>query len=305
MKVFVSYSHQQSDWVRCDLVPVLEAGGAEVLVDYKLFKAGRTVIGQMDGTQDQADYHVLCLTAAYHGSDMCLHELRRGVTADPAFQQGRVLPLRLDQAPLPPEIVRPNPLWLDFRDPRQPEPWGLLLQGCGADLGCAATAWIEARNGVGRELARHKSVNLVLPTAGVRWLGLISDLKSRICADLAIVDLHDGRTEYRDGLLSRILAELGGSARRLPRRPNDLSEFTDRMLALRRKTRVCIQHFDEVQHRSKSSDIGFFKGLRWLVTHEERPLTLLVTSRVPVSVLQPDGPQDSDLASQLTTIELR
>jgi len=34
MKVFVSYSHAQSDWVQDRVVPVLEAGGAEVLVDH-------------------------------------------------------------------------------------------------------------------------------------------------------------------------------------------------------------------------------------------------------------------------------
>ena len=38
MKVFVSYSHAQSDWVR-DRMPCLEAGGAVVLVDWKLFTA--------------------------------------------------------------------------------------------------------------------------------------------------------------------------------------------------------------------------------------------------------------------------
>ena len=51
MKVFVSYNHKQSDWARNRLVPCLEAGGAEVLVDWRQFSAGRTVLGQMDATR--------------------------------------------------------------------------------------------------------------------------------------------------------------------------------------------------------------------------------------------------------------
>jgi hypothetical protein len=305
MKVFVSYSHQDSDWVRNDLVPVLEAGGADALVDYKLFKAGRTVLGQMDGTQDQADRHVLCLSAAYAGSAMCMHELRRAVATDPGFQHDRVLPLRLDDTPLPPEIAAPNPLWPDFRNRGKVEPWRLLLDGCGADLGVAATSWLEARDSAARELARYKSANLVVPSAGVRWRPLIADLQHRVHRDLVLVDLHDGRTELRDGLLSRILSELKAAVKQLPQQPRDLSEFTDRVLGLRRSCRVCICHFEEVEHRRASYDINLFKGLCWLVMHEQRPLTLLIVSRVPVSVLQPDGPHDSDLASQLTTVELR
>jgi hypothetical protein len=59
-KVFVSYSHAQSDWVQDR--PVLEASGASVFVDYRRFAAGHAVIGQMDSWQDQAERHVLVLS---------------------------------------------------------------------------------------------------------------------------------------------------------------------------------------------------------------------------------------------------
>jgi hypothetical protein len=45
-KVFVSYSHQQGDWVWDRLVPVLRAGGAEVLIDREQFTAGRALLSQ-------------------------------------------------------------------------------------------------------------------------------------------------------------------------------------------------------------------------------------------------------------------
>ena len=47
MRIFVSYSHKQGDWVWDKLIPCLRAGGAKPLADRDVFKAGRSVIGQM------------------------------------------------------------------------------------------------------------------------------------------------------------------------------------------------------------------------------------------------------------------
>ena len=61
-KVFISYRHQQSEWVRTTLYPVLSAGGAQVVIDYKEFSAGEAVRRQMKRAQDQADLHLLLST---------------------------------------------------------------------------------------------------------------------------------------------------------------------------------------------------------------------------------------------------
>ena len=58
MRIFVSYSHQKRDWVCGRLVPCLEAGGAEVLIDNRHFSVGMGVVGQMDSLQDSADKHL-------------------------------------------------------------------------------------------------------------------------------------------------------------------------------------------------------------------------------------------------------
>ena len=58
-KIFISYRHTHSDWVRNTLFPVLSAGGAEITIDYKVFEAGIAVRKQMKESQEQADLHLL------------------------------------------------------------------------------------------------------------------------------------------------------------------------------------------------------------------------------------------------------
>jgi hypothetical protein len=136
MKVFVSYSHAQSDWVRNRLVPCLEAGGAEVLIDWKLFTAGRTVLGQMDSTQDWAEKHILVLSAEHLASPMCVHEMHCALALDPGFVRDIMVPVQRDDAAVPAAIK--SSLYVDLRDDTRADQWELLLQACGASLVAAA-----------------------------------------------------------------------------------------------------------------------------------------------------------------------
>src|ERR1700733_3167149 len=163
MKVFVSYSRFQGDWVRKSLVPVLRAGGADVLIDWECFKAGATLIGQMDKIQDQADIQLICVSAEYLASDYCWHELRRAISLDPGFtkqlegriKHGFVVPIRLDGASWPTDILTPNPLIADLHDAAKAAlSWKLVLDQCQADLGTTAQSWLKARANVERVLKR-------------------------------------------------------------------------------------------------------------------------------------------------------
>jgi TIR domain-containing protein len=87
-RVFVSYSHCQGAWVLDRLVPVLRAGGAEVLIDRERFTAGRELRGQMDATQDGADVNVLVLSPEYLASESCVHEMERAI-ARPSWLAAR------------------------------------------------------------------------------------------------------------------------------------------------------------------------------------------------------------------------
>jgi TIR domain len=130
-KVFVSYCHKQGTWVWDRLVPILTAGGSEVLIDRERFEAGKAVVGQMDAIQDRADVHVLLLSADYIRSSYCVHEMRRAVDSDPLFKHGKVVPVRLDDCRLPPLIKKPNPLHVDLRHDAVDSQWDLLLDRCG------------------------------------------------------------------------------------------------------------------------------------------------------------------------------
>jgi hypothetical protein len=304
MKVFVSYAHKQGAWVWGRLVPVLKAGGAEVLIDHERFHAGLAVVGQMDCLQDQAERQLVCWSANHVASDACRHEWLRSVAKDPQFQSGVILLARLDGSDLPVELPADltQPLYVDLRDDSKPDPWQLLLRGCAAEFGTTVPTWLAARDEVANALGSFRSVNLVVRGRNVRWRDLIKDVKERTAPDLALVDLQDARAHTREGLLATILAALGMGAVKLPKKPQDLAVFADRILALGGKVRIGLTHCDLIPHRS-TYDVDLFAGLRWLVMEGGRPVTLFVQSRTPFGELLPRGHPLSEI--DFTAVELR
>ncbi len=306
MKVFVSYSHKNGDFVWNSLVPVLKAGGAEVLIDKERFKLGFEVKGQMDPTQDLAERQVLCWSKPYAESIACQHEFARALAGEKTFS-GRLLLLLLDSCPMPAALPADNlskPLYASFAPPVADEAWKQLLEASGANLGMSPSQWLAARDEIVSELKRYKSVNVVVRSRQARWRELIAEISERHIGDMPIVDMHDGRTDTQSNLLLLMLQELGAKVDALPKRNGDLAVFTREMLALNRPTRIAIRHFDEIRQRPYCKP-PLFKAWRWLVSEPPRPLTLLIQSRAPVSQLQPPEDRDSDLASQLTLVELQ
>ncbi|HXU29622.1 MAG TPA: toll/interleukin-1 receptor domain-containing protein [Thermoanaerobaculia bacterium] len=284
-KVFVSYSHRQEDWVVDRLVPVLRAGGAEVLIDREIFGVGRSVLGQMDETQDRAEVQVLVLSPEYLASPMCRHELDRAVALDPKFEHGVVVPVLRVPTPLPDSISKPNPLYADLADDENSSAWDLVLRGLKADLGTDAPAWLTARDEVRRSLRRDQSVNLVVGR-GVDWRPLVKDLRRGELADLGLVDLERPQAASRRGLIEEILAELGAPVV-VPGPPEDLVTFGRALQARKTPGRIALLCFDLAARRD-SYGLDLFASLRYLIT-EARLLTLLVQSRVPFAMLLPDG----------------
>ena len=113
MRVFLSYSHQQGEWVWQRLVPVLKAGGAEVLIDKERFQLGKAIIGQMDGLQAQAERHLLVFSPDYLASGYCQHEMKKAVALEPSFNHGFVVPVMREACSLPKLLAdKANPYYI-------------------------------------------------------------------------------------------------------------------------------------------------------------------------------------------------
>ena len=284
MKVFVSYSHRQGEWVRAALVPVLRASGSDVLIDWERFKAGFAVVGQMDGTQDKADRHLLVITGDYLASKYCVHEMDRAVRLDPGFTNGKVIPVRLDGANLPARITRPNPVYVDLRDGDAGDQWELHIQQCGGELRMQAPAWLAALDKAKRHLERNECVNLQI-SGEVDWRAWLHQLCETRFAQLAVVDLENPAAYSRNGLISEML-RVSGRSRAVPPPPDDLPEMA-RGFADYRRSFVALVHFHRVTER-RHYGMDLFSALRFMVM-DARQLVLLVQTRQPVATLLPAG----------------
>jgi hypothetical protein len=283
--VFVSYSRHQREWVWERLVPVLRAGGAEILIDREQFEAARGVIGQMDAVQDRAELNLLVFSPEYLASKACQHEMKRAIARDPKFEKGVTIPvLRLD-CTLPPAIKRPNPLYVDLRDDGKPDPWDLLLKTCKLDLGASAPEWLRAHDQVRLHLDRGESVNLVV-TGQARWRPLLDHLSHNPALGLAVVKLDSGEAAHRPSLVQEILKQCGcPSPDPVPDKPKDLVVLSRMLKALPQSTRLALTSFDHVTHRLDEYGVDLFVALRDLMqTHK---ITLLVESRTPFANLLP------------------
>jgi hypothetical protein len=289
-KVFISYRHHQADWVRDRLVPCLRYGGAEVIIDYEKFGAGRTVVGEMDGYQDAADCAVLVLTPDYLASDFCVHEMKRALQ-----RKQPIVPIVRATCAVPAEINQR--IWIDLCDDSSAAPWDKVLAGCEADLGADAPVWLRARDEARLLLARSQSVNLVV-TGKPKWNELVKHLRIEHLKDLGVVDFEGGYAESRAALAAEIL-EVCGAKTTVPEPPDDLVVL-HRVLSARALSRLALLRMDYVRVRKHGIDL--FSTLRNLMM-DKRVLVLLVESRQPVIELLP---HDHPLSSiDLKIVELR
>jgi hypothetical protein len=207
MRVFISYSRRNQQWVRESLVPILDASGVDVVVDYRDMAVALPVIGQMDGLQDSCDSSVLVLSPAYLESDYCAHEMRRAASR-------RFIPVLL-QACAPPDWVM-GVVYADLRKDADEAQWECLVSAAGGLLGARATEFLRAVRDLTSLLSRGTSVNLVVREAHNHILRLarpsravVEIVSRRLSPPMLVVDLDDGCTENLGGLIAAIMESWG------------------------------------------------------------------------------------------------
>ena len=300
-KVFISYSHKQSNWVKTRLAPVLEAGGAEVLIDYREFNAGKRVIGQMDAAQDKANVHLLLFSPAYLNSNYCRHEMNRARQYDPDFKKGKVLPVIRKQCNLPRWLTQFNPpLHIDLQNDKDAASWDMLMAGCKATLGIAVPDWLKARDEICRYIKRDLSVNLVV-TGKPKWNELLTHIRKEYFNDFGMIDVENPAVNTRKALVEEILAACNAAVKVPAKKGEDLVTL-GRALANRQHTGLIFKHFHQVTGK-QYYDLELFSALRYLIM-ESRNLVLLIQSRKTfIELLPPDHPLSS--ITTMKTVELR
>ena len=305
MRIFVSYAHKQGDWVHQNLIPILRAAGAEVLLDIDHFKAGQTVIGQMDDLQSKAHRHILAITSDYVASDYCCHEMNQAVKADPGFAKSKTIAIRKDATPMPAELsgaggLGTGPLYVNLEDDGDAAQWDLLLRSCDQrPFGTDVPNWLQALDQTQRHLERGESVNLVVKNGDVNWRTWFDHLTDVRQMPLAIVDLEDPKTVPRNGLIGAMLRATGRSNAAVPAPPDDMALLAEAFDHGARSL-LALQHFDFVGEREHYG-FDLFSSLRWLAMNK-RQLVLLAHTAVPVSVLLPPRHKLSEI--DFKTVEL-
>jgi hypothetical protein len=267
-------------------------------VDVDRFKAGRTVVGQMDDLQRKADRHILVITGDYVASDYCRHEMAQAIAVDPEFSNGKVIAIRRDEEPLPSELrgngsLGTGQLYVDLRDDGDASSWDLLLKSCDREpLGTSAPTWLKALDQTQRHLERGESVNLVVGGT-VQWQTFQRQLIDTRATKLGVVNLRNPGTIPREGLVAEILEVTSGPiASPVPKSPHDLP-----LLAKQLKNggpyHLLLSHFDLINapERKHYTD-ELARSLRWSCM-DDRSLVLVVQTRTPVANVLPANEFDS------------
>jgi hypothetical protein len=299
VKVFISYSHTQADWVRDRLAPAVRASGAEVILDVVDGVPGWSLDVQMKKWADEAAHVLAVLSPEYFASTACKLEWARAMGHDPGFLQGGLLVplLRKTVDPLPAELLgTTSPLYLDLRQDAQNKAdatleatWSKLLSVWCGDLGLTpVTKWLDALRDIVRDLKENKHVSLVA-SERVKWRALLDEVNRQLSPDaMAFVDVGSPVNWERPNFLENTLAALGVTAtldRSGPR--SDIVGFSKRVSSFTARRLA----FKNLQRIKEYPDFGadFFDAFRYHAMDDGRNLTLLVHTTEPFGGLLPKG----------------
>lgn len=272
-RIFISYSHAQSDWVTTRLAPLLRASGSPIIRDLEASDAGVALNPQMDKWVDDGDVMLAVISPQYLASTACRYEWARAVARDPGFASGRLVPILLAGDRLPPEMTGPNPIYVDLReehfadrdDPTVNGHWEKVLQATGGEVGVPPLAWLNALTRTVELIRNQQSVNLVASNPA-KWRELLRESKT-LLGDLPIIDLGDVvNRRTKRGFLEKMLEALA-LHHALPAEPGeDVYQFSQRVRT-GRHARLGVAHF-EACWRWSDVDGELFDTLRHHTTRD-------------------------------------
>lgn len=128
--VFISYSTQDREWVRGELLPRLEASGLKACIDYRDFGVGAPIATEIERALLTSRKTLLVLSPTYLGSDWTAFENVMLQTLDPINRTRRLIPLRKAKCDLPLRIA--YLIYVDFAEPDDVQfAWERLLNALG------------------------------------------------------------------------------------------------------------------------------------------------------------------------------
>jgi len=99
--VFISYSHQDKEWVRMELLPRIEAENLHVCIDYKDFKVGAPIVTEIELAILTSRKVLLIITPAYLESNWANFEKLMLQVLDPANREQRLIPVLKSKCNVP------------------------------------------------------------------------------------------------------------------------------------------------------------------------------------------------------------
>ncbi|NIM16787.1 MAG: TIR domain-containing protein, partial [Candidatus Aminicenantes bacterium] len=176
-RIFISYSHQDREWVENWLMPRLEDAGLEVCIDFRDFEVGIPSLVNMERAVDTCDKTLLVLTPKWLESQWTNFEALMIQTEDPAGLKGRILPLMLEKCEPPKRLAIFT--HADFTDKSK---WDTELARLLKHMGVTGPVRKTVKDSEKQKVSLSK-----LPTTGTDFFGRTKQLKE---LDQAWEDAH-------------------------------------------------------------------------------------------------------------------
>lgn len=98
---FISYSHDDKEWVRNTLLPYLEGRGFKIAIDFRDFRPASNLVDEIERCVVASKHVVTVLTPRYLESDWTTFERVMTRTVDPSARKRKLIPIMRKDTSLP------------------------------------------------------------------------------------------------------------------------------------------------------------------------------------------------------------